>query len=115
MAKQNKHRIRGCLSTIFKFIWISYFAIMIIGAIIGGLSAIFEDDTKNVARADGFTIEAYNVVLDVKENNPLDKEALKRTYFEEVFLFYKVFKGFHLILKFSQNKAHQTNSYCTRA
>ena len=72
MAKQNKHRIRGCLSSIFKFIWISYFAIMIIGAIIGGLSAIFEDDTKNVARADGFTIEAYNVVLDVKENNKVN-------------------------------------------
>lgn len=68
MAKK-KNRVSGCLTAIWKFFWLGFFGIYILGAIIGGISSIFEDDTENVKLADGFTIEGYNVVLDVKEDN----------------------------------------------
>lgn len=68
MAKKRKS-VGGCLSSIVSFFFMGYFVIAILGALIGGISSLFEDDTDNVKLADGFTIEAYNVVLDVKEDN----------------------------------------------
>ena len=44
---------------------------MIIGAIIGGLEGLFGDPDENTRLADGFSIEKYNVVLDVRENNKI--------------------------------------------
>ena len=70
MAKKGK--VSGCLGSIFKFFWFGYLAIMVIGVIGSGLSALFGDDTENVRLADGFNISSYNVVLDVKENNVVD-------------------------------------------
>lgn len=68
MAKK-KRSASGCLSSIVGFFFFGYFIIAILGAIIGGISSAFGDDTENVKLADGFTIEGYNVVLDVKEDN----------------------------------------------
>lgn len=68
MAKK-KRRASGCLSSIVSIFFFGYFVIAILGAIIGGISSAFGDDTENVKLADGFTIEGYNVVLDVQEDN----------------------------------------------
>lgn len=72
MAKKKK----GCLSCIgsfFKWIWFGYLGIIIIGTIFSGIFSIFDDsDDENMHLADGFDISAYNVVLDVNEDNTID-------------------------------------------
>ena len=68
MAKKRKS-VGGCLSSILSFLFMGYVIISILGAVIGGVFSIFGDDTDNVKLADGFTIEAYNIILDVKEDN----------------------------------------------
>ena len=65
MAKKNK--VSGCFTGIVKFFFFGYLAIMIFGALIGGITSLFSDDTENISLADGFTISAYNIILDVKE------------------------------------------------
>ncbi len=70
MAKRGK--VSGCFVSIFKFFWIGYLIIMIIGVIGSGFDSLFGDDTENIKLADGFTIEAYNVILDVNEDNKID-------------------------------------------
>ena len=70
MAKKNK--VPGCFTGIVKFFFFCYFAIMIFGALIGGITSLFSDDTENIKLADGFTISAYNIILDVKEDNKID-------------------------------------------
>lgn len=70
MAKKNK--VPGCFTGIVKFFFFCYFAIMIFWALIGGIASLFSDDTENIKLADGFTISAYNIILDVKEDNKID-------------------------------------------
>lgn len=70
MAKKNK--VSGCFTGIVKFFFFGYLAIMIFGALIGGITSLFSDDTENISLADGFTISAYNIILDVKEDNKID-------------------------------------------
>lgn len=70
MAKKNK--VPGCFTGIVKFFFFCYFAIMIFWALIGGITSFFSDDTENIKLADGFTISAYNIILDVKEDNKID-------------------------------------------
>lgn len=70
MAKKNK--VPGCFTGIIKFFFFCYFAIMIFWALIGGITSFFSDDTENIKLADGFTISAYNIILDVKEDNKID-------------------------------------------
>lgn len=67
MSKKRK-RV-GCLSSLVSTIFIAYSLIATLVSLIGGIYSLFEDDTNNVKLADGFTIEAYDVVLDVKEDN----------------------------------------------
>ena len=63
----------GCLGAIFKWIWFGYLGFMIIGAIFSGIVSIFDDsDDENIYLADGFDISAYNVVLDVNEDNTIE-------------------------------------------
>ena len=63
----------GCLGAIFKWIWFGYLGFMIIGAIFSGIVSIFDDsDDENMHLADGFDISAYNVVLDVNEDNTIE-------------------------------------------
>lgn len=47
MAKKRKS-VGGCLSSIVSFFFMGYFVIAILGALIGGISSLFEDDTDNV-------------------------------------------------------------------
>ena len=68
MEKKRKS-LSGCLSKIISIFFLVYIFITIIVLIINGISFIFSNKTKEVKSADGFTIEAYNVVLDVKEDN----------------------------------------------
>lgn len=69
MAKRSKHTVMNFLEKIYYFI-LTMICIGIFGGIfIAILSSIFQDDTADIARADGFTIEGYNVVLDVKADN----------------------------------------------
>jgi len=72
MAKKKS----GCLTSIGKFfswIWFGYLGIMIIGAIFSSFISIFDDgDDENMHLADGFDISAYNVVLDVNEDNTIE-------------------------------------------
>ena len=71
MAK--KKGCLGCLGAIFKWIWFGYLGFMIIGAIFSGIVSIFDDsDDENMHLADGFDISAYNVVLDVNEDNTIE-------------------------------------------
>lgn len=70
MAKKNK--VPGCFTGIVRFFFFCYFAIMIFWALIGGITSLFSDDTENIKLADGFTISAYNIILDVKEDNKID-------------------------------------------
>lgn len=72
MSKKKSHSIGNFFSKVFAFFFYGYIAIMIIGAIIGGLEGLFGDPDENSRLADGFTIEKYNVVLDVKEDNKID-------------------------------------------
>lgn len=72
MAKKKSHSIGNFFSKVFAFFFYGYIAIMIIGAIIGGLEELFGDPDEHTRLADGFTIEKYNVVLDVKEDNKID-------------------------------------------
>lgn len=69
MAKQKKDRVSRCLLKIFSLFCYLFMAIMINGVFGDIISTLFKDDTADVTKADGFTIEAYNVVLDVKEDN----------------------------------------------
>ena len=63
----------GWLDAIFKLIWFGFLGFMIIGAIFSGIVSIFDDsDDENIYLADGFDISAYNVVLDVNEDNTIE-------------------------------------------
>lgn len=70
MAKKNG--CSGCLSKIFGFIYFGFFAIVAIIGIGGAIVSLFKDDSDNVVYADGFNISAYNVVLDVMEDNKVN-------------------------------------------
>ncbi len=61
----------GCFTTVFKWFWIIYFSLFIFIAVGNAFDVLF-DDTDNVALADGFTIDAYDVVLDVGTDNKID-------------------------------------------
>lgn len=66
---KNKGKLKGCLGSVIRLFWTGYFIIMAIGVLIGGIGNFFKDDTENIRLADGFTIEAYDVALDVQEDN----------------------------------------------
>lgn len=71
MAK--KKGCLGCLGTIFNWIWWGYLGIMLISGIFGSISSLFDNnDDMNMHLADGFDISAYNVVLDVNEDNTIE-------------------------------------------
>lgn len=71
MAK--KKGCLGCFGSIFTWIWVGYLGFMIIGAIFSGIVSIFDDsDDENMHLADGFDISAYNVILDVNEDNTIE-------------------------------------------
>ena len=70
MAKKKK--ISGFFTAIVRFFFYGYLVIMILGALIGGIEVLFSDNTENISLADGFTISAYNIILDVKEDNKID-------------------------------------------
>lgn len=72
MAKKSKKK-GSVLGKIFGLFCFCYFIIMAFGFITSSLDAIFGGtDDKVASLADGFTISAYNVVLDVKEDNKID-------------------------------------------
>lgn len=70
MAKRNKKS--GCLSKIIKFIYCSVLIIIFLGSFVSGMDSLLSDDTDDIKLADGFTISAYDVILDVKEDNKID-------------------------------------------
>lgn len=70
MAKKNK--VSGGFAGIVKFFLFGWLAIIIIEALIGDIILFFSDDTENISLADGYTISAYNIILDVKEDNKID-------------------------------------------
>ena len=72
MARKKFHGIGNFFSKIFVFFFYGYIAIIIILVLIYGLGGFFEDFGENTRLADGFTIEKYNVVLDVREDNKID-------------------------------------------
>jgi uncharacterized membrane protein YgcG len=66
-----KDKLVGCLKTIFYI----FILVMIVPGFIIGIASSFEDDEdelETTARADGFTIEEYKVVLNVQEDNKVD-------------------------------------------
>lgn len=71
MAKRQKGCL-GCIGSLFQWIWLGYFSIMIIGSIFAGIFSLFSNSGDNTKLADGFDISAYNVVLDVNEDNTID-------------------------------------------
>ena len=70
MAKQSK--VARAFSSVYKFVWFCILGIVLLSFLVNGLDALFGDDTGSIALADGFTIESYNVVLDVHEDNKID-------------------------------------------
>ena len=70
MAKSSK--IRGMFSSAFGFIWFGVLALVILALLSPGLKFLFIDDSENITQASGYTIESYNVVLDVHEDNKVD-------------------------------------------
>ena len=70
MAK--KIEVSGCFAGIVKFFLFGWLAITIFEVLIGGIILLFSDDTENISLADGYTISAYNIILDVKEDNKID-------------------------------------------
>ncbi len=74
MAKKFKI-IKKFIGNIFVLLWVGYIAmacIMALGAIITGTGSLLIDDIGTEQLADGFTISAYNVLLDVKKDNKVD-------------------------------------------
>lgn len=71
MAKITR-KISTFFGSLFGFVWISYFIIMFFSFIITGLNQFFGDDIGSTKLADGFTISAYNVVLDVQKDNKVN-------------------------------------------
>ncbi len=71
MAKKS-HKSGNFIGKLFGFFWLGYLALMILGVIITGLESYFGDDVGTEKLADGFTISAYNVLLDVKEDNKVE-------------------------------------------
>lgn len=63
-----KSKILGNVKNVFFFCCI----IMILGSSFVSIISQFDDDTENINIADGFTISAYDVILDVKEDNKID-------------------------------------------
>ena len=79
-------------SIVFKFFFFFYLGVALLSFLSNHSDLIF-DDENNVERADGFTIESYNVVLDVEENNKVDvTENVTVGWYEE---------GHHGIYKFT--------------
>ena len=78
MAKNKSHignffsKIGGFFSKAFTIIWIGYEVIIIIGTIGSGISSIFSEDIGTTKLADGYTIEAYDVTLDVGLDNKIN-------------------------------------------
>ncbi len=65
-------KIGSCLGKIVKYIFYGYLAIMVIGLLLKGVNDAFGTNDKPVQAADGFTIEEYQVVLDVQQDNKVD-------------------------------------------
>lgn len=67
---------KGCFGWIGKIITFGYLTIVILVILFGafsGIISLFEDsDEENISLADGFEISAYNVVLDVNEDNTIE-------------------------------------------
>ena len=79
MAKKKKSFISNLFSKIFNFfakiftfLFWGIWACFILGGIVSGIIETVENNTKNPVLAEGFTIEEYNVVLNVKEDNKID-------------------------------------------
>lgn len=68
MAKKNK--VSGRFTGFVKFIFFVYVASIIFGTLIR--IPLVSDDTENISLANGYTISAYNIILDVKEDNKID-------------------------------------------
>lgn len=68
MAKKNK--VSGRFTGFVKFIFFAYVASIIFGTLIR--IPLVSDDTENISLANGYTISAYNIILDVKEDNKID-------------------------------------------
>ncbi len=58
-----------CLKSVARGFWFIYLFIIISGFLITGIGHFLDDGTENLKQADGFTIEAYDVALDVQEDN----------------------------------------------
>ena len=68
MAKKNK--VSGRFTGFVKFIFFVYVASIIFGTLIR--IPLVSDDTENISLANGYTISAYSIILDVKEDNKID-------------------------------------------
>lgn len=60
------------LAKVIRFCFYVYFTFMVIGVIFTFLESHFGTNDEPVRAADGFTIEEYEVVLDVKEDNKVN-------------------------------------------
>ena len=71
MAKKS-YSVDNIIFKIFIYCFIGYIIIFIYSLIVTGIDSFFGDDGSTSNLADGFTISAYNVVLNVKKNNKID-------------------------------------------
>ena len=71
MAKKS-YSVENFIFKFFKFCMFGFIFIFIYAFIVTWFNTFFDDDVSTNNLADGFTISAYNVILDVKENNVVD-------------------------------------------
>ena len=76
MAKKNK--VSGCFTGIVKFFFFGYLAIMIFGALIGGITSLFSDDTENIRYTGEFVSELSskndNIAVEILPYHELGKD-----------------------------------------
>lgn len=65
-------KVGSILVKIIKYGFYTYLIIMLAGALFGWIGSFFGTDQEPIRAADGFTIEDYQVILDVKEDNKIE-------------------------------------------
>ncbi len=70
MAKRSSSGLS--IGKLIAFFWIGHILLILLTSFIGSIGSLFFDEEEATKIADGFTIDKYNVVLDVKEDNKID-------------------------------------------
>lgn len=99
MAKKKSH-IGNFFSKAFANFWVGYVVITIIGTIGSGISSLFSDDVGTTKLADSFTIEAYDVTLDVGLDNRINVTETITTNFTSCYK-HGIYKFTPLWLKYT--------------